>query len=167
MAFTRFNYDDCRTKKRIQESTGSGRYILNTPGSTKENLYFFEDPHIRLQKWGANLPKNASGHPIDIASDLEGRTRKYSKYCKEDKYPFHGIEKTQRLEYKTMKSFTEESRVTHPSYLYRDLEQTRWEYPLLNPQENICIPFQNNLNTRLLEKDYYRPKLPISVDNLL
>ena len=32
MAFTRFNYDSCRTAKRLEESTGPGRYILNKPG---------------------------------------------------------------------------------------------------------------------------------------
>lgn len=162
MAFTRFNYDKCRTKKLLQESTGPGRYILNTPGPRTDNLFFFEDPHIRMQKWGANLPstQNSNHHPIDIASDLDGRTRKTAKYCTEKKYPFSGVEKTRRVKYPTMKSFTEESRVTHPSYLYRDLEQTRWEYPLLDPQENVCIPFQNNLSTRILEKDYYIPKLP-------
>ena len=25
----------------------------------------------------------------------------------------------------------------------------------LNPQENTCLPFLNNLSTRILEKDYY------------
>ena len=29
MAFTRFNYDECRTKKKLQQQTGAGRYILN------------------------------------------------------------------------------------------------------------------------------------------
>ena len=27
MAFTRFNYDDARTKKKLQEATDSGRYV--------------------------------------------------------------------------------------------------------------------------------------------
>lgn len=31
MAFTRFNYDDARTKKKLQEATDSGRYVLNVP----------------------------------------------------------------------------------------------------------------------------------------
>ena len=31
MAFCRYNYDECRTKKKLQESTGPGRYILNVP----------------------------------------------------------------------------------------------------------------------------------------
>jgi hypothetical protein len=32
MAFTRYNYDECRTKKLLQESTDPGRYVLDTPG---------------------------------------------------------------------------------------------------------------------------------------
>ena len=35
MAFTRFNYDDARTKKKLQEATGPGRYILNVPAVGK------------------------------------------------------------------------------------------------------------------------------------
>ena len=33
MAFTRFNYDDCRTKKQLQQQTDPGRWILNVPGN--------------------------------------------------------------------------------------------------------------------------------------
>ena len=33
MAFTRFNYDECRTKKILQQATGPGRYMLNVPGN--------------------------------------------------------------------------------------------------------------------------------------
>ena len=54
MAFTRFNYDDSRTKKKLQESTGPGRYSLNMPGNGPTPC-FFNDPQIRVQKWGANL----------------------------------------------------------------------------------------------------------------
>ena len=53
---------------------------------------------------------------------------------------------------------TEQSRATNPAWWYRDLEQNNFEYPPLNPQANVCIPFQNNLSTRVLEKDYYTPK---------
>ena len=40
MAFTRFNYDDCRTKKRLQEATGPGRYALNMPGTGPTPCFF-------------------------------------------------------------------------------------------------------------------------------
>ena len=40
MAFTRFNYDDARTKKKLQEATDSGRYVLNVPGNGAEPTFF-------------------------------------------------------------------------------------------------------------------------------
>ena len=33
MAFTRFHDDPCRINKQLQESTGTGRYMLNVPGN--------------------------------------------------------------------------------------------------------------------------------------
>ena len=51
--------------------------------------------------------------------------------------------------------FTEQSRATYPAWWYRDLEQVDWQYPPLNPQANTCMPFQSNLSTRILEKDYF------------
>ena len=80
MAFTRFNYDPCRTAKLLQESTGPGRYMLNVPGPGCKPC-FFEDPEIRLQKWGANLRYVPGGTPIDIDSDLIGITRKNTNDC--------------------------------------------------------------------------------------
>ena len=53
---------------------------------------------------------------------------------------------------------TEQSRSTNPAWWYRDLEQVDWYYPQINPQINTCLPFQNNLSTRVLEKDYFTPK---------
>lgn len=167
MAFTRFNYDECRTKKLLQESTDPGRWMLNVPGNGL-HLPFVEDPHIRMQKWGTNLMSN----PVDIASDLDGRTRRLTKSCVQYEYPQHGVVHSVPLmgdgfspysasasaSYPTQKAYTEETRASHPAWMYRDLEQTRWEYPLLDPQENTCLPFHNNLSTRILEKDYYVPK---------
>ena len=159
MAFTRFNYDKQRTKKLLQESTGPGRYMLNVPGNGSAPC-FFEDPHIRLQKWGANILNVPNSTPIDIASDLDGRTRRAVKYCNKAEFPNSGVVQTNKKSYPTCKAFTDETRASHPAWMYRDLEQTRWEYPLMNPQENVCIPFHNNVSTRILEKDYFVPKMP-------
>jgi hypothetical protein len=51
----------------------------------------------------------------------------------------------------------EQPRATDPAWTARDLEQSHFYYLPLNPQENVCIPFQNNLSTRILEKDYWVP----------
>ena len=70
MSFTRFHDDPSRIKKQLDESTFQGRYFLNTPGAGMD-LPFKEDPHFRLQKWGANLHTNT----VNIESDLHGLTR--------------------------------------------------------------------------------------------
>ena len=164
MSFTRYNYDACRTKKKLQESTDPGRYILNVPGNGVKPC-FFVDPHIRQQRWGGNLMQVHRGHPIDIDSDLIGITRKLSKNCKFRDYPNNGVVNAEQIKYDSCSMGINETRATHPSWLYKDLEQTR-RYPLLlDPQENVCKHFQNNLNTRLLEKDNHKPHIPCSWNN--
>jgi hypothetical protein len=161
MALTRYNYDECRTKKLLQESTGPGRYMLNKPGNVDSSgkPCFYNDPYIRMQQWGANLAEN----PIDIWSELDGRTRRKTKYCNKNEFPNVGkIEKPIMTKIfgekvKECDVYTQQSRASHPAWQYRHLEQTRWEYPLLNPQENVCKTFQNNIDTRLVERDNFRP----------
>ena len=66
---------DLRTQKKLQQSTGTCRYMLNVPGPFSEHCYM-QDPQIRIQKFGANLMNVKDGHPIDIDSDLKGVGRK-------------------------------------------------------------------------------------------
>ena len=94
-------------------------------------------------------------------SDLIGITRPLSKYCDKNQYPNKGVVKSKRVKYPTCKeSITEQSRATHPAWMYKDLEQNHKYYLFLDPQENTCIPFQNNLSTRILEKDNFVAKEP-------
>lgn len=165
MAFTRFKYDEARTKKEVAEATFAHRYIMNTPGQGL-NLPYIEDPHIRLQKWGANLRQlQGDLSIIDLASDLDGRTRGGLTRvgCKNKIEPVVKAENTRLKSYRTKRNITDESRASHPSWMYRDLEQTRWEYPLMDPQENVCKHFENNISTRILEKDYHVAKLPMHI----
>ena len=154
MAFTRFNYDDSRTKKQLQQSTDPGRWILNVPGNGS-NPCFMEDPQIIIQKWGANLRTNT----VDLESDLLGVNRDLNRDCLgKNNYENYNVP-NEKIQYPTCKDlYTEQSRTTNPAWWYRDLEQNDLYYPQLNPQENTCLPFQNNLSTRILEKDYFTPK---------
>ena len=160
MSFTRYNYDECRTKKKLQEATGSCRYILNTPGWGNVPVNF-DDPQMRSDKWGGNLRKVYNSSAIDINSDLLGITRPLSRDCVEKSFPFKGVIRSEKPVYPSIKcAMTQESRVTHPAWMYRDLEQSR-KYPLfLDPLENSIIPFERNLNTRLLERDNFVPDIP-------
>jgi hypothetical protein len=154
MAFTRFKYDDCRTKKSLQQATDPGRWILNVPGNGANPCYI-EDPQIIIQKWGANLRTNT----INLESDLMGVNRQIGRDCLgKDNYKSYNVQ-NEAIQYpKCNNLFTEQSRATNPAWWYRDLEQVDWQYPPLNPQANTCLPFQNNLSTRILEKDYFTPK---------
>jgi hypothetical protein len=42
-----------------------------------------------------------------------------------------------------------------PAWTARDLEQVDWYTLPLDPQENTSLPFQSNVSTRILEKDYF------------
>ncbi len=159
MAFTRYNYDDLRTEKILQESTGSCRYIMNVPGPSK-NTEYISDPQIRLQGFAANNMYVSGGHPIDIDSDLKGITRQL-KGSSKNLYPNKGVVQTRPIKYReNNNTMLDQTRTTHPAREYRHLEQTLVQPLLLNPQENVCLHFENNLNTRLLERDSYVPKLP-------
>ena len=154
MANTRFNYDDARTKKALQQSTDPGKWVLNVPGHGANPCYM-EDPQIIIQKWGGNLRTNT----INLESDLRGVNRQIGRDCLgKDNYKSYNVQ-NEAIQYPTCNNlFTEQSRATNPAWWYRDLEQVDWQFPPLNPQLNTCIPFQNNLSTRVLEKDYFTPK---------
>jgi hypothetical protein len=152
MALTRFNDDPCRITKKLQQMTDPGRWILNMPGNGDKPC-FIADPQILLQGWGANLRSNT----INLESDLLNVNRPLNKDCLgKNEYQKYNVP-NKAIEYPTCTNvFTEQSRAIMPAWTARDLEQVNW-YPLiLDPQENTCLPFQNNLSTRILEKDYFQ-----------
>jgi len=154
MAFTRFKYDESRTKKQLQQSTDPGRWLMNMPGNG-DSPFFVEDPYIRIQTWGGNLMTNT----INLESELLGVNRRLGKDCLgKDNYQQYNVD-TKPIQYPSTKALTtEQSRAIAPAWMVRDKEQVDWYYPPLDPQENTCMPFNNNLSTRILEKDYFTPK---------
>jgi hypothetical protein len=152
MSFTRFHDDPCRIQKQLQETTDIGKYMLDVPGNGSRPLYI-DDPYIRLQKWGGNLRTNT----INLDSDLKGLTRKLTKDCVNNNDFQKNSVSTNFISTNSKGEFTQQPRTTHPRWETRDLEQVNWHYHHLDPQEHVCMPFHNNLNTRILEKDYYKP----------
>ena len=156
MAFTRFHDDPARIEKQLQEATGLGRYMLNVPGNNGDKPCFMEDPFIRMQKWGGNLMTNT----VNLESDLLGLTRPINRdNLKTNNYVTQAV-KTQKKEYPVCEPTTNQSRATAPAWLFRDLEQVNWAILPLNPQENTCFPFENNVSSRIIEKDYFVTKMP-------
>lgn len=156
MSFTRFHDDPARVKKQVEESTYQGRYFLNKPGAGID-LPFFEDPHVRLQGWGANLHNNT----VNLESDLYGLSRTLNRdQINANDYQKKSV-RTTPYKYENLSPNTEESRSSHPAWTYRGLEKPRWETPYVNPQNNLERTFDHNIQTRILEKDNYVPKIPI------
>jgi hypothetical protein len=151
MSLTRFNDDDARIEKRLEESQAVGLYQLNAPGPGPQTP-FVEDVHIRLQKWGANLRNNT----VEMESDFRNMNNRLSKNMKN----YEDIAAvTSANSYPVEKAYIDETRASLPAWTFRDMEVNRWEYPLHDVQKNTEIPFTNNAHTRILEKDNFVRKL--------
>lgn len=155
MSFTRFHDDPARIKKRLEESTYAERYFLNTPGNGVL-MPFEEDVYIRCQYWGANRTTNT----VNLESDFRGLTRK----CNRDLpsincYAEQSVE-AYPLQYSSAAPRTDQSRAVCPAYQFRDMDlgYNRFEYPFFNPQDRIETQFPTLLQTRILEKDHFKPK---------
>jgi len=151
MSSTRFNDDDARIKKRLEESLSVGLYHLNTPGPGSQNPYV-EDVNIRLQKWGANLRNNT----IEMESDFRNMNNRLSKNLKN----YKDIEAvTSEISYPSEAAYVDESRASVPAWIFRDMETNRWEYPFEDKQKHIEIPFSFNEQSRMLLKDNFVRKI--------
>ena len=152
MSFTRFHDDPCRISKQNQQSTDPGRWILDVPGNGLKPC-FMTDPQIIPQKWGGNLWCNTT----NVESNLLGIDRKLTKYN------LGSLEKSINALSSHPESFptcdsltTQQSRVTNPAWLYKDLEQPNWDYLPEDPQTHVFRPFANNISSRILEKDNFK-----------
>ena len=159
MSFTRFHNDPCRIKKQLLELKQQENYMLNVPGNGTHPC-FMEDPYIRLQKWGANLHNNT----INLENSLLGLDSKLSKDCIENmkKMPNSNL-----IIYPSCQPITEQPRATHPAWTALDIEQNNFQSLYLDPQENTCLPFQNNLNTRLIEMETHKVSFQGLLDDYL
>ena len=159
MSFTSIRNDKQRIEQKLGEQTFVGRYMLDTPGYGVNTMTFYEDPQIRMQGFGANLCENY----INLESDLLGMTRKTNR----DLIDINDFKKNAvnapPMAWGVSKPFVDESRATHPAWQYRDIQNNRWEFPILNPLNGIEKRFNENIQTRILEKDYYLPTYPVPI----
>ncbi len=147
MANTRFKYDDARTVKALQQSTDPGRWILDVPGNGLAPD-FMADSHILLQKWAGNTSTNM----VSVEAALKGYNRTLSRDCLgKDEYQRFDVASTAiRSSAENRQLTTDQSRATHPAWMYRDLGQEH-RFPLFwDPQANVCLPFENNTSTRIV-----------------
>lgn len=162
MAFTRFHDDDARILKQLQQQTDQERWYLDVPGNG-EKPCFILDPQIIPQKWGGNLWT----HSVDIQSSLLGIDKHLSRDCiDKSKYKKQTVYASP-IDYPVCDNFltTEQSRTIMPAWTARDLQQNHAYILPKNPQSHVEMPFQNNTNTRILEKDNFKRGYECVTDN--
>ena len=173
MASTRIFDSSARQQYKTQDSTFAGQYHLEKPGPGA-SLPYHDDIFTRMTHWGANLcHANGSigsnaGH-IDIESDLRGQTRKLVRKDWEEgaSYMKHAVSFTPMPILATSGSHTDDSRTTHPAWAYRVMNTPQAHFPVVDPQYMAGKElFHRNLNTRILERDYYFPTADGSVQKL-
>ena len=167
MASTRFRDDIARKEDQLRQSTSLCDYMINAPGNGTAPAYM-EDPHIRLQKWGANLANNV----ITIEGSLRGLGQQVGRDClgKDEYDRSPPAVDTSKFPSNTALT-TDQPRASNPAWELRDQANTQHGDPtFVDPQSNIFKPFRTNVSTRILEKDNYtQPKIhePLTTQYLL
>lgn len=162
MSFNRLNYDGCTYKHILRESIGPGEYYLGTP-RVDCNGCFFPSPDVILNRYGAAVcDKNL----IDVDSEMLGITRKISN-CPMDKFipsdkDFCKVNKLRDCYGLTR----EDTKISNPPCTLRGTGWNRWEWLCQNPQDNALIPFDWNINNRLVVKDNHRPCVQDPLDQI-
>ncbi len=145
MAYTRFNYDECRTRVKNKQSVDIGMYHINVPGNGTRPA-FIEDPNIRLQKWAANRCENH----IDIDSQLRGIDKQLK--CN----VHHTDIRSRPVNYPANSLLNVEStRYSNPAWNIRGNEYPSACYLHRDPQANAVVPFMCNVSSRIYQKDVY------------
>ncbi len=162
MSFTKLRDDTCAYKHQLTESVGPGEYMIDR--NNRCNPCFVPSPTIRLGSYGAAL---CHKELIDVDSELMGLTRKASD-CPSKQYLPSDKPYCRAVPLKECNSLDEEAtRISNPPCTLRCRGWNRWEWLCQNPQERVEVPFDWNINNRLVVKDNHRPCLPKPIDQTL
>ena len=163
MSFNRLSYDTCSYLYDLNESMKIGEYMMKTP-TQEDRGCFFPNPYIRLNKYGASL---CDGNIIDVDSELMGLNVKATK-CPSKKFtpskePFCNMVNMKECEFLS----PEDTKMSNPPCTLKGTGWNRWEWLCENPQNNAIIPFETDINNRIVVKDNHRPCIPTPLDATL
>jgi len=187
MSFNRLNYDTGTYKQELNQSIGPGNYHLNQPPVSCTPCYPYPST-VRLQHSGDSVQKDI--FMIDVDSELSGLFRKNSRNPKNKYIPccdgvtctsgepcgqggsagckskLFNIKRGQRFGDQNLKHWqdcftpAEDTRLNNPACTLRGTGWNRWEWLCQDPQERIEMPFDWNVNNRIIVKDNHRPLIP-------
>lgn len=162
MSFTNQRYDDNAYRHKLAETIGMGEYMLQRPRICDNCVYYAGGAVLPDGKGVAVCDKEL----IDVDSELLGITRK-SSHCPTNKYlpnkdPFCKVNTKDLLECTDL--VPEPTLVSNPKCTNKETTVNRWEWLCKNPQANALIPFDWNINNRLVVKDAHRPCIQRPLD---
>jgi len=165
MSFNRLNYDACTYVHNLKQSIGSADYQLGAPMPHCQPC-FANDPTLRASKgYAVALCKNKP--LIDVDSELQGITRAATN-CPTQKFvpakPYCDLTPVQDCREALP---AEDTRLSNPTCTLRGTGWNRWEWLCQNPQAKVLLPFDYNIDNRLIVKDNHRPCLPEPLDQSL
>lgn len=155
MSFNRLPYDKCAYQHALYETISPGEYVLDRNNSCKP--CFVPDPSIRIQRSGDAI---CSKDLIDVDSELLGITRRASlcpnkkyipskkDFCKADQLP------------ECNALAAEPTRLSLPPCTNRCVGINRWEWLCKNEQNQVEIPFEYGIQSRVVTRDMHRPCIP-------
>jgi len=179
MSSTSLRSDGCSYQEKVRASIGPGVYALNRPsndcGACAQDIS--SDPYMRWQAWGPGFC--APGSAVDDSSELLGLNYKASR-CAMDQYlPGKGYTQaggraprgvcaapqgTAADSGGNCRRATEPTRLSNPPCTLRGTGWNRWEWLCYDPQDKAIVPFEHQVNYRLIVKDNHKPCLPTPMD---
>lgn len=171
MSFEGLRYDPCSYEERLKATTYPGVYSLNTPANDckKCDQDIPADPYIRYQTWG--LTTCPPGSAIDDHSELLGLPRKASECPTKQHLPGNtpasgrcAAPSAADASPLSCRTPTEPTRLSNPPCTLRSTGINRWEWLCEDPQKRAMIPFQTNINYRMVAKDNHRACYPTPLD---
>jgi hypothetical protein len=157
-SMNRRRYDGCKTSDDLRVTTGPGRYQLDVPTGYCDAT-FAPEPTVHQQKWGASLKTDYV--KTDVESDLLNLNRPTTRMaCNQYDPTNNKVNAASTTHAKEMSFPQTHSRLVDPPCTGRSMGWNRWEWLCDNPQESVMIPFDNQITTRLQQKDQFRPLVP-------
>jgi len=166
MSFTKLAYDDDTYITSLNESIGPGMYNLQRPRVCEQECTFYP-PGVILDRFNDGMCEKEL---IDVDSELLGINRRGSR-CPARKYmpseqPFcKAKQSTKECTFLA----AEPTLISNPKATNKETTMNRWQWLCKNPQEKALIPFDWNIDNRLLVKINHRPciKQPMDQSALL
>lgn len=158
MSFNRLNYDREAYSQDLRESVGQGMYALNTPITDCQSCF----PPDNESTQGMNSSVCLNRSLVDVSTELRGQTRpnsKVAKYMPEPEY-CHSA----RLRDCRHALHAEDTRLSNPPITLRGTGWNRFEWLCRDPQKNAVMPFDYNVNNRIVSKDNHRPYIQKPID---